>query len=82
MPGSGAQVVDTHSEEYNSVLGLVPHQMRGYLARFNTMLITGAAFGSCTGCSETVGDGLTMRASPISDAQYVSITLGYQSLRI
>ena len=37
-----------------SVLGLVPHQMRGYLARFNTMLITGAAFGNCTACSETV----------------------------
>ncbi|KAG8894439.1 Autophagy protein 7, partial [Tulasnella sp. 403] len=40
-------------DEYNSVLGLVPHQMRGYLARFNTLHITGAAFGSCTGCSET-----------------------------
>lgn len=37
-----------------SVLGLVPHQLRGFLAQFRTMSIVGAAFDSCTGCSETV----------------------------
>ena len=37
-----------------SVLGLVPHQLRGFLADFRTLLITGAAYDLCTGCSEAV----------------------------
>lgn len=37
-----------------SILGLVPHQLRGFLAQFRNMLITGAAYDRCTGCSETV----------------------------
>ncbi|KAG8932462.1 Autophagy protein 7 [Tulasnella sp. 418] len=45
---------EVSEDEHSGVLGLVPHQIRGYLARFNNMLITGAAFNSCTGCSETV----------------------------
>lgn len=52
-----------------SVLGLVPHQLRGFLAHFRTLLITGAAYDCCTGCSETVlrayeegGFGMLLRA--------------------
>jgi ubiquitin-like modifier-activating enzyme ATG7 len=37
-----------------SVLGLVPHQLRGFLAQFKNVFITGAAYSRCTGCSETV----------------------------
>ena len=37
-----------------SVLGLVPHQLRGFLAQFRNMHIVGAAYNRCTGCSETV----------------------------
>jgi hypothetical protein len=40
--------------EGTSVLGLVPHQLRGYLAEFRNMHIVGAAYDKCTGCSETV----------------------------
>jgi ubiquitin-like modifier-activating enzyme ATG7 len=36
------------------VLGLVPHQLRGYLAEFRTISIRGAAYSRCTGCSDTV----------------------------
>ena len=36
------------------MLGLVPHQLRGFLAQFRTMTIVGAAYDRCTGCSETV----------------------------
>jgi len=49
-PGQDPQEVD----QGGSVLGLVPHQLRGFLAQFRTMPIVGAAFDSCTGCSETV----------------------------
>ena len=36
------------------MLGLVPHQLRGFLAQFHNMQIVGAAYDRCTGCSETV----------------------------
>jgi ubiquitin-like modifier-activating enzyme ATG7 len=41
-------------EDEGSVLGLVPHQLRGFLAQFRNMKIVGAAYDRCTGCSETV----------------------------
>ena len=42
------------NDAVSSVLGLVPHQLRGFLAQFRTLLVTGAAYDRCTGCSETV----------------------------
>ena len=47
---------DENAEEspYRSVLGLIPHQLRGFLAQFRTLPIVGAAYDKCTGCSETV----------------------------
>ncbi|ELU42355.1 autophagy protein 7 [Rhizoctonia solani AG-1 IA] len=41
-------------ESSESILGVVPHQLRGFLAQFSNKLITGAAYDKCTGCSETV----------------------------
>ena len=41
-------------QEGGSVLGLVPHQLRGFLAQFRNMPIVGVAYDRCTGCSETV----------------------------
>ncbi|KAH8915769.1 ubiquitin-like conjugating enzyme [Atractiella rhizophila] len=37
-----------------SVLGEVPHQIRGYLAQFNNLKITGRAYDRCTACSDYV----------------------------
>jgi ubiquitin-like modifier-activating enzyme ATG7 len=50
-PGQDAQQPE---QEGGSVLGLVPHQLRGFLTQFRTMQIVGAAYDRCTGCSETV----------------------------
>lgn len=38
----------------SSCLGIVPHQIRGYLAQFNNLKITGQAYDRCTGCSDIV----------------------------
>ncbi|KAF7797860.1 hypothetical protein EIP86_009066 [Pleurotus ostreatoroseus] len=43
---------DPHAS--GGVLGLVPHQLRGFLAEFRNMPITGAAYSRCTGCSDTI----------------------------
>jgi ubiquitin-like modifier-activating enzyme ATG7 len=50
-PGQDSQ---ESQREGGSVLGLVPHQLRGFLAQFRNMQIVGAAYDRCTGCSETV----------------------------
>ncbi|KAH9990024.1 E1-like protein-activating [Russula vinacea] len=50
-PGQDPQ---SQREGEGSVLGLVPHQLRGFLAQFRNMQIIGAAYDRCTGCSETV----------------------------
>ncbi|KAG5633099.1 hypothetical protein DXG03_008378, partial [Asterophora parasitica] len=42
-----------HEDSGGSVLGLVPHQLRGFLAQFRNLHIVGAAYDRCTGCSET-----------------------------
>ena len=44
----------SEEEGSNGVLGLVPHQLRGFLGQFKNMPLVGAAYDKCTGCSETV----------------------------
>ena len=41
-------------DEAESPLGIVPHQMRGFLSRHNTILPATTAFDKCTACSEIV----------------------------
>lgn len=36
------------------ILGMIPHQLRGFLAQYRSVPIVGAAYDKCTGCSETV----------------------------
>lgn len=52
--GLNAPAPKPDDESSESILGVVPHQLRGFLAQFNNKLITGAAYNKCTGCSETV----------------------------
>lgn len=47
---------DNHNQTQSSssILGLLPHQIRGFLSQFNNMLITGQAYDKCTACSQKV----------------------------
>ena len=45
---------DDDSSPYRSVLGIVPHQLRGFLAQFRNLPVVGSAYDRCTGCSEIV----------------------------
>ncbi|CAG8519675.1 3466_t:CDS:10 [Gigaspora rosea] len=38
----------------SSPLGIIPHQMRGFLTHFNNMIIVGQAYERCTACSDVV----------------------------
>ena len=37
-----------------SILGIIPHQIRGYLPMFSNMSLTGKAFDKCVACSQSV----------------------------
>ncbi len=37
-----------------NTLGLVPHQIRGFLGNFSQLLVVGRAYDRCTGCSPAV----------------------------
>ena len=45
---------EASQETGKSPLGEVPHQIRGFLAGFNNLKITGQAYNKCTGCSDAV----------------------------
>lgn len=53
-PAGGAQRDQAAEEEAGSPLGIVPHQIRGFLGNFDALKITGQAYNRCTGCSDAV----------------------------
>jgi hypothetical protein len=52
-PSSNPNAPDMDGEG-TSLLGLVPHQLRGFLAQFRNIPIVGSMYEKCTGCSESV----------------------------
>ncbi|KAL4079347.1 hypothetical protein J3A83DRAFT_4086462 [Scleroderma citrinum] len=73
------------ASDFNSALGLVPHQLRGFLAQFRTLPVTGAAFDQCTGCSETVvrtyeKEGIAMIQRACNERDYLEALTGLDKL--
>ncbi|KAJ7927610.1 hypothetical protein B0H13DRAFT_1971142 [Mycena leptocephala] len=67
------------------VLGLVPHQLRGFLAQFRNLHIMGAAYGRCTGCSEAVlkayeTQGFDMILQALNEDKYLQKLTGLDQL--
>ena len=42
------------SEPTEHPLGLLPHQLRGYITHYQPLLVSAVAFDKCTGCSDAV----------------------------
>lgn len=56
-PDSGWAAADSSqpsSEPTRQPLGLVPHQIRGFLTHFSNLLVTGQAYDRCTACSSEI----------------------------
>ncbi|KAI5986831.1 hypothetical protein EDD15DRAFT_2296653 [Pisolithus albus] len=87
-PPQSATANDIGSESAsNSVLGLVPHQLRGFLAQFRALLVTGAAFDGCTGCSEAVikvyeKEGFAMIQRACNETGYLETLTGLDKLHM
>ena len=66
-------------------MGLVPHQLRGFLAQFRNVPIVGAAYDRCTGCSETVvkayeEQGFEMLLKAFNDTEFLPELTGLSKL--
>ncbi|KAG7452779.1 E1-like protein-activating [Guyanagaster necrorhizus] len=82
---SSSNYADIIDVEKTSVLGLVPHQLRGYLAQFRNLHIVGAAYDKCTGCSEIVinayeTEGFSMLLNAFNDSKYLERLTGLDNL--
>ncbi len=68
-----------------TVLGIVPHQLRGFLAQFNTLRVVGQAYDRCTGCSASVVDvyrtsGFDMLLKAFNEDQYLEKLTGLDKM--
>ncbi|KAF8804022.1 E1-like protein-activating [Phlegmacium glaucopus] len=86
-PPPNTSNTNSNSEEegISSVLGLVPHQLRGFLGQFRTMPLVGAAYDRCTGCSEAVlkayeTQGFSMLLQAFNDTKYLEKLTGLDKL--
>ncbi|KAH6901750.1 autophagy protein 7 [Coprinopsis sp. MPI-PUGE-AT-0042] len=84
---SGHEFLPTSSyaEQGHSVLGVVPHQIRGFLAQFRNLPLVGAGYDRCTGCSETVlkayeKEGFEMLLKVFNDQKYLESLSGLDKL--
>lgn len=73
------------NDSSDSVLGQVPHQLRGFLGQFKTMLLVGPSYDKCTGCSETVlkayeKEGFEMLVKAFNDTKYLETLTGLDKL--
>ncbi|KAJ9614086.1 Autophagy protein 7 [Cladophialophora chaetospira] len=54
--GAAAPATTSSNERGEHPLGVIPHQIRGFLAQFNNMNITGQSYESCSACSDLIVD--------------------------
>ena len=55
-PKSNGPNTDYERDPPNHPLGLIPHQIRGYLATFKNLLISGQSYDCCSACSPKIVD--------------------------
>ncbi|KAI9320180.1 E1-like protein-activating enzyme Gsa7p/Apg7p [Dichotomocladium elegans] len=70
----------------DGMLGKMPHQIRGFLAQFHTMLIVGQAYEGCTACSEKVmkaykEDPLKFMKKVLADPEHLEQVSGIAQLK-
>ncbi|KFM67470.1 Ubiquitin-like modifier-activating enzyme ATG7, partial [Stegodyphus mimosarum] len=53
-PASTSASSDTSCDELTTDLGIVPHQIRGHIDKFQNAVLTSKAFDRCTACSDKV----------------------------
>ena len=73
-------------DDQGSTLGLLPHQIRGFLSRFKNLLISGQAYDRCTACSDQVleayeQEGFGFLAKVFQDAKHLEDITGLTKMK-
>ncbi|KAJ3503999.1 hypothetical protein NMY22_g18060 [Coprinellus aureogranulatus] len=84
-PTSELAPTTSYAEQGGSVLGEVPHQIRGFLAQFRNLKLVGHGYDRCTGCSESVleayeKEGFDMLLKVFNDQKYLETLAGLDKL--
>ncbi|KAF9173583.1 Autophagy protein 7 [Mortierella sp. AD011] len=83
--GEGDQE-DSAQDRIGSALGLLPHQIRGFLSRFKNLLISGQAYDRCTACSDAILEAYDQRgfeflARVFQDAKHLEDVTGLTKMK-
>ena len=76
---------DGEDEEDDALLGIIPHQIRGFLSEFNQVLPTCLSYKNCTACSESIinlykKDGLDFLLKVFNDCTYLEEVSGLKEI--
>ncbi|EAU81046.2 autophagy protein 7 [Coprinopsis cinerea okayama7 len=75
----------SYAEQGGSVLGMVPHQIRGFLAQFRNLQLVGSGYERCVGCSEAIlqayeSQGFAMLLKAFNEDKYLEKLSGLDKL--
>ena len=85
--GQAAPAAAGHTDDRGDhPLGIVPHQIRGFLSTFSSLNIVGQAYDCCSACSERVltayeSDGWTFVEKALNDIDYVEELSGLKEVQ-
>ncbi|TEB20552.1 E1-like protein-activating [Coprinellus micaceus] len=84
-PSTELAPTTSYAEQGGSVLGEVPHQIRGFLAQFRNLKLVGHGYDRCTGCAESVleayeKEGFDMLLKVFNDQKYLESLAGLDKL--
>ncbi|KAG0254840.1 Autophagy protein 7 [Mortierella polycephala] len=83
---SEGEQVDNVQDSLSSALGVLPHQIRGFLSRFKNLLISGQAYDRCTACSDAIltayeQDGYDFLVKVFQDAKHLEDVTGLTKMK-
>jgi ubiquitin-like modifier-activating enzyme ATG7 len=55
-PWAESEIVSDSDKSPSTPLGIVPHQIRGFLAKFTNLILTGSGYDKCIACSDDILD--------------------------
>lgn len=77
---------DALNDEQSSLLGIVPHQIRGFLCSFSNLILTGRGYDKCTACSDSIQniykeDGNVFLLRALRDPNYLEEVAGLTKMK-
>ena len=87
LGASASAPTSTTEDRGDHPLGLVPHQIRGYLSNFQNIMIKGNSYDCCSACSDKItgafkSDGWQFVRKALNEKGFVEDVSGLAEVRI